>query len=192
MKINVSELILRARGNEPGAQDELMSLFKNTVKARAGAYYLTGGDRDDLIQEGMIGLFKALRDYDPSKNDSFAAFADMCVNRQIQSAVKASARMKHKPLNTSVSIESKHDPVDADDGDPETLLIEIESANDFKISLHEAMSEFESNVYALRALGYRHEYIASLTGKNVRAVENALQRVRRKAGKILSDRSEEK
>ncbi|MDR1664931.1 MAG: sigma-70 family RNA polymerase sigma factor, partial [Clostridiales bacterium] len=167
------------------------------VKARAAAYFLTGGDREDLIQEGMIGLFKAIRGFDPDKSVGFYAFADMCVNRQIFTAIKTSSRMKHAPLNTSVSLSAPPDedganrPIwetsgDGGSGNPEALLISRENLRDINSALLKLLSKREYDVLDLYLQGCQHSDIAKTLNTSKKSVDNTLQRIRRKAGRVMA------
>ena len=166
-----------AAGNT-AALDALMTRFKPLVKSKAAPYFLSGGDRDDLIQEGMIGLYKAVLDYDPAKNPIFAAFAALCINRQILTAVKTAARHKHAPLNASLALEeADHAPARHT---PESLLISRESSNDIANFLREGLSTLEHNVLMLHMEGLSQAQITQTLGKTAKAVDNALQRARNK------------
>jgi RNA polymerase sporulation-specific sigma factor len=168
---------------------ELLQQYKPLVKKKAAAYFLIGGDRDDLIQEGMIGLYKAIRDYDPDKGNPFHSFALLCVNRQIISAVKASARQKHIPLNTSLSLnnpDEKNEPKNQYAPNPESLVIGRETYHDIESFLQKHLSELEYTVLMLHLEGRSHSETAGELGRNVKTIDNTLQRIRRKVGKILS------
>ena len=180
---DVNRLLASAQSGDASAFDALLHRFKRLVRLQAGAYFIIGGDRDDLIQEGMIGLFKAVRDFDPGKGIAFLAFAKICVSRQILTAIKASSRQKHQPLNTSL-------PLDAPkgggahfangSGDPESLLINRESLRDFGSFLQAKLSAMEYEILTLRLEGGSHAEIARAINKDVKSVDNALQRVRKK------------
>jgi RNA polymerase sporulation-specific sigma factor len=169
---------------------KLLQQYKPLVKKKAAAFFLMGGDRDDLIQEGMIGLYKAIRDYDPGKGSPFHAFAALCINRQILDAVKASARQKHIPLNTSLSLSNPDEAGIPDPADfspnPETLLIGRETYNDIDAFLQKHLTELEYNVFMLSLEGRSHTEAAETIGRNIKTIDNTLQRVRRKVKKLLS------
>jgi RNA polymerase sporulation-specific sigma factor len=164
--------------------DTLLSRFKPLVKAKAAAYFLSGGDREDLIQEGMIGLYKAFLDYAPEKNPVFSAFASLCINRQILTAIKTAARQKHSPLNASLALDSAEEaPVPG--VDPEALVISRESSEDINLFIRENLSALEYDVLMLHMEGMAYTQIAETLGKPLKSIDNTLQRVRRKVGKGL-------
>jgi RNA polymerase sporulation-specific sigma factor len=179
-------LVQAARDGNAAALDTLLSRFKPLVKAKAAAYYLTGGDRDDLIQEGMIGLYKAFLDYAPEKNPVFSAFASLCVNRQILTAIKAAARRKHQPLNASLSLESAEITNPGAGTNPEALLISRESSEKINLFIRQSLSALEYDVLMLHMEGMAHAQIAETLGKPLKSVDNTLQRVRRKVGREIS------
>ena len=179
-------------GNE-AAIEVLFERYKNLVKKKAKAMYLAGGDSDDLIQEGMIGLYKAVRDFDESREASFKTFASMCINRQLITAVAASHRKKNMPLNTYVSFDL---PAYTDEDNemrlvdvlkpeteqnPEKLLIDREYTEDFKEKLFESLSNFEKQVLKLYIEDKDYREIARIMNKTPKSIDNALQRIRSKA-----------
>ncbi len=179
------ELVPAARSGDSSALDILMHRYKNMVRSRAAMYFLSGGDRDDLIQEGMIGLYKAVCDYDAAKG-SFNAFAALCVNRQIMSAVKASARQKHQMLNDSLALETPDgDILPARNTDPASLLVARETYRDIGSSLKEKLSPLEYEVLIRHISGDSRDEIAEATGKSKKSVDNTLQRARKKMGKVI-------
>lgn len=182
------QLIEQLRGGQTKVMDYLMEKYKNLVRKRANALYLIGGETEDLIQEGMIGLFKAIQDYRADKDVSFYHFAELCINRQMYTAVEASQRKKHAPLNTYI-------PLDADqerDGayletgnhpqtsDPETLFISQETIRLILKQANERLSPMEHQVLVLYLDGMNYHQIAEHMGKTPKAVDNALQRIRGK------------
>lgn len=190
---NVSdeELIARLRQGETDIEDYLMEKYKGLVRQKARAMFLIGGDTDDLIQEGMIGLFKAVRDYQPDKEASFATFARICIGRQIYSAVKTSNREKHIPLNSYVSLnqEDENSPIWellVEDENPEAIVIDQETTRDLQQKIADYLSPTENKVldYYLKGVGYVE--IAELLDKSPKSIDNALQRVRTKIREILS------
>jgi len=189
---NDHELVASARGGDTAALDLLMHSFKPLVKAKAKDYFLTGGDMEDLIQKGMIGLYKAVLDFDPSKNVKFASFATLCIVRQIQTAIKAASRNKHQPLNTSLPLDST-DTTDFDKipdhraHNPETLMLGRETYQDIDKLIHGNLTQLEYNVLALHMDGKNHAKIAETLGKTTKSVDNALQRIRRKIEKGLEN-----
>lgn len=180
------------------AIDVLFERYKNLVRKKAKAMYLAGGDSDDLIQEGMIGLYKAVRDYDDSKEATFATFASLCINRQMISAVTAYNRKKNTPLNSYLSFdlpantdgENEMRLVDVlkadDDSDPESMYIDREYTLLLKEHLMKSLSPFEKQVIELYLEGNDYREIANMLGKPPKAIDNALQRIRTKAGAWLT------
>lgn len=184
------DLILALRSGEKEITDYLMNKYKNLVRKKAKALYLIGGDTDDLIQEGMIGLFKAVRDYQPDKDSSFFHFADLCIARQMYNAVEASNRKKHAPLNSYVPLYADAKDADGvnlvdvlggmDESNPEELLINQENRKDFQKKVKENLSAMEQEVLTYYLQGFGYVQIAEVMGKEPKAVDNALQRIRKK------------
>lgn len=184
-KIKDEELIFRFKQGETEILDYLMEKYKNMVRKKARAMFLIGGDNDDLIQEGMIGLFKAVRDYQPEKEASFQTFARICVDRQIYNAIQNSNRQKHQPLNSYISLSQE-------DGDneehlpdmwvenPESIIIDQENVRDLEQEITCTLSPMENQVldYYLDGNGYTE--IAKIMGKTPKSIDNALQRIRGK------------
>jgi RNA polymerase sporulation-specific sigma factor len=184
-------------GNET-AIEVLFDRYKNLVRKKAKAMYIAGGDSDDLIQEGMIGLYKAARGYDDSKGIPFAGFASLCIDRQIMTAVTASNREKNVPLNNYVSFEmpaysdDDNDNVmrladvitDDSDQNPEFIFIDKEYAKDFKEKLSQELSPLERKVLSYHMNGMDYRQIAEKLGKPPKSIDNALQRIKAKAHKI--------
>ena len=200
------KLVAQARGGDKSALDNLMQSFKPLVKAKVKDYYLVGGDLEDLIQEGMIGLYKAVLDFNPEKNASFAAFASLCVVRQIQTAIKAAGRQKHLPLNTSLSLHSEipgtgdnNDPAaqetyldklpDHKTPSPEAMILGHEAYQDINTFIRDNLTELEYNVLMLHIEGKNHMEIAEVLGKNAKSIDNTIQRIRRKIGKGIKQTS---
>ena len=185
-------LIQRAQAQDYDAMDALMQRYKGIVRKRARSLFIIGGDQDDLMQEGMLGLLNAVREYDESKGAPFGAFARLCITRKIYSAVKAAASLKHDPLNQSMSIDrplfedlaESHTRVTAPIGDPESLVIGNEEREERTRQLYSLLSEFEANVLTLFLDGLSYEEMAETLGKPVKSVENAIQRIKRKSAKI--------
>lgn len=187
------ELIRKMRLGDERAEETLFKRYKPLVLSRARAYYLTGGDRDDLVQEGMLGCYKAVCGFDTEKQTSFSAFADLCIRRQILSAVKLSNRKKHLPLNSSVSLDS---PTDDDSSatvmdcvndtrvqDPEQLLIGQEGIEEISAAINSELSKMEKRVLALYLRGLSYQQIASGLGTTSKSVDNAIQRMKKKLEK---------
>ncbi len=184
------ELCISAK-EDRGAVDYLLNKYKNLVKSRANAYFLAGGDNDDLVQEGMIGLFKAIHDYNPEKDTSFLSFAELCVRRQIYTAIKTAGRQKHMPLNTYVSLNK---PVDDEPSaitleetligrgsvDPEKLYLKNEALRDIEREIEEKLSELEKRVLILHLQGMSYSEISDIIDKPAKSIDNALQRIKKK------------
>lgn len=197
-KIPDEQLIRRLRNGEDEIMDYLMIKYKSMVRRKARAMYLIGGDNDDLIQEGMIGLIKAVRDFDSEAGQSFSGFAELCVSRQMYSAIASSKRKKHIPLNSYVSLydEGNHedekalpliDTIEPEvENNPETLYFGKESSEAFIEELKENLSDLENRVLYLHMLGTNYRDIANLLDKSPKTIDNALQRIRTKTGKLLS------
>ncbi len=183
-------LIEQLRSGQREITDYIMDKYKNLVRKRANAMFLIGGDTDDLIQEGMIGLFKAIRDFNVDKDASFYHFADLCITRQIYHAVEASQRKKHLPLNTYVSLNAQMgqegeetflDVLESfENSNPEQLLIEREDARAIREKLKDDLSRFEQQVVQLYLQGLSYRQIAEQLDKEPKAIDNALQRIRAK------------
>ncbi|MBQ4482208.1 MAG: sigma-70 family RNA polymerase sigma factor [Lachnospiraceae bacterium] len=193
------EIIENVREGEASGIDELFERYKDVVRSIASTMYLIGGENDDLIQEGMIGLFKAVQEYDPGRDASFGTFARLCITRQIYSAVKASSRKKHIPLNTYVSLyeENKDDDesgrsVEVQDmlragnaTDPEQVVLSNEKSEEIERAIEQELSPLEKNVLELYVTGMSYSDIADVLGKNEKAMDNAIQRIRGKLRKYL-------
>ncbi len=199
-KITDKELIRKLRDGDVSVTDYIMDKYKNLVRKEAKAMYLLGGDSDDLIQEGMIGLFKAIRDYNPEQEASFASFARLCISRQMNTAVKLSNRQKHIPLNSYVSLydtgdsqeEEKQSPLieqlqTAKDNNPEELFLDKEYVSSLEQELKGRLSDLEKKVLYLHLIGEDYQAIAKLLDKPPKSIDNALQRIKRKMSTILFD-----
>ena len=192
------ELIVRLRDGERDITDYIMEKYKGLVKAKARSMFLLGGDVDDLIQEGMIGLFKAVRDYDSGRDASFATFAELCISRQLYTAVQASSRKKHMPLNTYISLYAGNaederseeaklmNALPADSGmGPEDMMIDRENIEALEQVIDRELSQFEKQVLDLHITGMGYVDIARVLGRDVKSTDNALQRIRSKLKKAL-------
>lgn len=187
-KYSDEELIQRLRVGETGIADYLIEKYKYLVRRKARAMFLIGGDTDDLIQEGMIGLFKAVRDYHPGKEASFVTFAQMCIDRQIYSAVQSSNRQKHMPLNTYISLsqEDEESPLaQAWVETPEEIIIDRENTRALEDEIKSALSPMENTVLNYYLEGKSYADIGMLMDKNPKSVDNALRRIRTKIRNYL-------
>ncbi len=190
------ELIELIQEGESEALDYLIKKYRNFVRAKARAYFLIGADREDIVQEGMIGLYKAIRDFKEDKLASFKAFAELCITRQIITAIKTATRQKHIPLNSYVSLdkpiydeESDRTLMDVISGakilDPEELLINREKINNIESKVMELLSDLERKVLALYLDGRSYQEISDELDRHVKSIDNALQRVKRKLERYL-------
>ena len=183
-KMTDEQLIQKLRDGDNRIVDYIMEKYKNLVRKEANAMYLLGGENEDLIQEGMIGLFKAVQNYEPDQNSSFFSFAKLCISRQLYSAIEASRRKKHSPLNSYVSLydmtEEKEPLINTmeahKNSNPEELL---------ESKLEESLSDLENRVLYLHLMGTDYRTIARLLDKSPKTVDNALQRIKAKTQKIL-------
>ena len=175
----------------------LLDKYKNFVRSNARSYFLIGADHEDIVQEGMIGLYKAIRDFKSQKLTSFRAFAELCVKRQIITAIKTATRQKHLPLNSYVSLnkplydeESDRTLLDVIEGrvtNPEDLYISQEDLNSIQNQIGELLSDLEQQVLASFLDGKSYQEIAAALGRHVKSIDNALQRVKRKLCKFLEE-----
>ena len=183
-KFSDEELLTGLHQGQKELEEYLMDKYKGMVLKKARAMFLMGGDNAALIQEGMIGLFKAVRDYRPQKNASFSTFANLCVERQMYKAIEMSARQKHKPLNSYISLSEEDGPLkDTEDvlqQNPETIVIGRENASHLMEHIKEALSPFENQVLEAYLKGMDYVQIAELMGKSPKSIDNALQRIRNK------------
>lgn len=187
--ISDEELIARLRNGETIIEDYLMEKYKGLVRQKARAMFLIGGDTDDLIQEGMIGLFKAVRDFQPGREATFATFARMCIDRQIYSAIQNSNRQKHLPLNSYVSLnqEDESSPIwELSVENPEEIIIDQETARDLQQKISDYLSPMENKVLDLYLKGEGYVEIGRILGKSPKSIDNALQRIRAKIREVIS------
>ena len=196
------ELVLMAQNGDDAAQEYLLDKYKSLVRAKSRAYFLIGADSEDIIQEGMIGLYKAVRDYNEEKNASFRSFAELCVNRQMITAIKAATRQKHQPLNSYVSL---NNPVYEEESEqtymdflqsssgsllnPEALLIGQENKSFLEDQMVKNLSSFETRVLVLYLQGRSYFEIANVLDKPEKSIDNALQRVKKKLEKFLEEKN---
>lgn len=192
------ELIDHLRSGESRITDYFLDKYKNLVRSKAKSMYILGGDNEDLIQEGMIGLFKAIRDYDSGRDASFYTFADLCISRQMYTAVQASRRQKHWPLNTYVSLSGNGHSQEENgemelaealspdqDLNPETLFIDRERVEYLESQMDKELSSFEKQVLDLYLTGMSYSQIARVLGREEKSTDNALQRLKNKIKKML-------
>ena len=193
------ELVRIAQAGDDAVQDYLLDKYKSLVRAKSRAYFLIGADSEDIIQEGMIGLYKAVRDFNGEKNTSFRSFAELCVNRQMITAIKAATRQKHQPLNSYISLNK---PVYEDETEqtymdllqegaflnPETLLIGQENRNFLEDQLVKHLSGFETRVLMLYLQGRSYFEIARTLKKPEKSIDNALQRIKKKLERFLEEK----
>lgn len=193
------DIVSEAKEGNNTALEFLINKYKNFVKAKARSYFLIGADREDIIQEGMIGLYKAIRDFRGDKLSSFRAFAELCITRQIITAIKTATRQKHIPLNSYISLnkpiydeDSDRTLLDVLSGtkitDPEELMINREEYNDIEYKMGEILSDLEWKVLTLYLEGKSYQEIAEDLERHVKSIDNALQRVKRKLERYLEVR----
>jgi RNA polymerase sporulation-specific sigma factor len=196
------QLVLKARNGSNAALDALMKRYTGFVRLKASSYFLAGGDSEDLIQEGLIGLYKAVRDFRPDKETSFRSFAELCVTRQIITAIKTATRYKHAPLNTYVSFSHTPAGQDADSectlgdalpgpsvDDPSVCVISTQELQSLVFCLGTGLSQLEADALRLYLEGDSYEVMAEKLGCDTKTIDNALQRVKRKV--LLHQRSRE-
>lgn len=190
------ELVELSAGGDKRATECILYRYKNLVRSKARMYFLVGADKEDIIQEGMIGLFKAIRDFDRSKQSSFRSFAELCIKRQIITAVKTATRQKHMPLNTYVSLSSPVYEEESESAlsemvtgagaaelDPEKLFIQKEKAELLGDKMDEVLSSLEKKVLSMYLEGKSYQEIAKLMSRSPKSIDNALQRVKKKMEK---------
>lgn len=185
-------LVLAARDGDDGALSQLLGKYRSFARVKARSYFLVGADREDIVQEGMIGLYKAIRDFNPDRQSSFRAFAELCVTRQVITAVKAATRHKHGPLNNYVSFDR---PVSGDEdgervladllptraaSDPADLVISAERIRALQAHFDAVLSDLETEVLRLYVEGKSYQEIAERLQRHVKSIDNALQRIKRK------------
>lgn len=198
-ELSDEELIGLSKSGDSRAVDWLMERYKNLVRKEARALFLIGGDHDDLIQEGMIGLYKAVRDYSSDKQVTFFHFAQLCITRQLYNAVKASQRQKNTPLNSYISLYAPLSDKSAEletpatladtlplreSMNPESIILKQESAKLFREEIKRSLSTFENHVLELFLKGEDYRAIASQLNKSPKSIDNALQRIRSKLKKM--------
>ena len=192
------ELVELAQKGDGEALAFLLDKYKNFVRTRARSYFLIGADHEDIVQEGMIGLYKAIRDYNPDKLTTFRAFAELCVKRQIITAIKTATRQKHYALNSYVSLnkplydeESDRTLLDVLEGrvtNPEDLYISQEDLSHIESQIDSMLSELEQQVLQCFLDGSSYQEIAEELGRHVKSIDNALQRIKKKLTKLLEEK----
>ena len=193
------ELIVMLRDGDDAVTDFIMNKYKNLVRSKAKSMFLIGGEEDDMIQEGMIGLFKAIRDYDAGRDASFFTFADLCISRQMYNAVQASGRKKHGPLNSYISLYAETGEngdgaeglplletlADITEDSPEKLLIDKENYERLLSKIEDALSPLETQVLDLYLTGMSYVQIAKVLGRDEKSTDNALNRIKTKVKRLL-------
>lgn len=195
------EVLLMIEQGNSLALEFLIYKYKNLVRTRSQTYFLIGGEKEDIIQEGLIGLYNAIRNFNAEKISSFRQFADLCITRQIITAIKAATRQKHIPLNSYVSLDK---PIYEEDSswtlidtiaesnaiDPQTRLINLEKIVHLQLHLLESLSEFERRVLYLYIDGYTYQEISEELNRHVKSIDNAMQRIKRKLDAVVLKESE--
>ena len=194
------EVVVLAQSGDGQALAFLLNKYKNFVRSKARSYFLIGADHEDIVQEGMIGLYKSIRDFQPARLASFHSFAELCIKRQIITAIKAATRQKHVPLNSYVSLnkplydeESDRTLLDVIEGrvtNPEDLYISQEDLAHIQSQISEILSDLERQVLDAFIDGKSYQEIAELLGRHVKSIDNALQRVKRKLCKFLEENNQ--
>jgi RNA polymerase sporulation-specific sigma factor len=199
MQFDDDTLIELVHQGDSEVLDYLIQKYRNFVRAKARTYFLIGADKEDIVQEGMIGLYKAIRDFRGDKLSSFKAFAELCITRQIITAIKTATRQKHIPLNSYVSLdkpiyddESDRTLMDVISGakvlDPEELIINKEEFDDIEVKMADLLSDLERKVLSLYLDGQTYQEISEELNRHVKSIDNALQRVKRKLERYLEMR----
>ncbi len=198
--MNDEEVIDLIHKGDDYAWDYIFNKYKDMVKMKTRVYFLIGADNEDIIQEGMIGLYKAIRDFKDNKNTSFKSFAELCINRQIITAIKSATRYKHLPLNSSISLnksafndessdETYMDLVKTtDETNPEDLVISQENKHYIEDGIDKILSDFERKVLIYYLQGKSYLEISNISGKSEKSIDNALQRVKKKISKFIDDK----
>ena len=192
------EIVQMCHDGDTHAEEYLLNKYKNFVRSKARSYFLIGADHEDIVQEGMIGLYKSIRDYKPEKLSSFRAFAELCITRQIITAIKTATRQKHIPLNSYVSLNKPLYDEESDRtlldiimeggaGNPEDMIINQENLGSIHRKINEVLSGLEQEVLSAYLDGKSYQEIAESLGRHVKSIDNALQRVKRKLEKYLEE-----
>lgn len=192
------EIVQLCHNGDSLSEEYLLNKYKNFVRSKARSYFLIGADHEDIVQEGMIGLYKAIRDFKQEKLSSFRAFAELCITRQIITAIKTATRQKHIPLNSYVSLNKPLYDEESDrtlldilmegtTSNPEDMIINQENLGNIHQKINEVLSELEQEVLAAYLDGKSYQEIAEALGRHVKSIDNALQRVKRKLEKYLEE-----
>ncbi len=202
-ELSDDELVARFQSGDNDSLDVLLTRYRRFTRAKARGYFLIGADSDDIEQEGMIGLFKAVRDFRPDRESSFRAFAELCITRQIMTAIKTATRQKHQPLNRYVSLSGLRVVDDSCEGwiddllsdhsmpDPADEVVSSEAMAAMRASMAETLSTLEVDVLRLYLEGRSYQEISVLLGRHVKSIDNALQRIKRKLEAHLATRDAE-
>ena len=198
------ELVERVRAGDDSCIETLLARYRNFARSKARSYFLAGSDKEDVVQEGMIGLFKAIRDFDLEQETPFRAFAELCISRQILTAIKTANRQKHQPLNSSISLDAPAYGDDQSDrsvgdhlvassvmSDPVEMVISAQEIEAIRESMTDSLTDLEGDVLRLYMDGKSYEEIAGALGNHVKSIDNALQRIKRKLQRHLASREED-
>jgi len=200
-ELSDDELVARFQGGDNDSLDVLLQRYRRFTRAKARGYFLIGADSDDIEQEGMIGLFKAVRDFRPDRQASFRAFAELCITRQIITAIKTATRQKHQPLNSYLSLSGTRPGEENGSGtveevleakgliDPIEFIISMEDLRSMRRMMTEMLSKLEVEVLRLYVEGKSYQEIAGVLGRHVKSIDNALQRIKRKLDLHLAERA---
>ena len=200
-ELSDDELVARYQGGDNDSLDVLLQRYRRFTRAKARGYFLIGADSDDIEQEGMIGLFKAVRDFRPDRQASFRAFAELCITRQIITAIKTATRQKHQPLNSYLSLSGTRPGEENGSGtveevleakgliDPIEFIISMEDLRSMRRMMSEMLSKLEVEVLRLYVEGKSYQEIAEVLGRHVKSIDNALQRIKRKLDVHLAERA---
>jgi RNA polymerase sporulation-specific sigma factor len=198
-----ADLVRLVRGGHDRALSALLLRYRKFARSKARTYFLAGADREDVVQEGMIGLYKAIRDFDLDGSTPFRAFAELCISRQILTAIKTANRHKHQPLNSSVSLDAPahsgshgersigEELVASNESDPAEIMVSAEHLEELRASLQRDLTDLESNVLRLYIQGKSYDEIAGTLGNHVKSIDNALQRIKRKLQRHIEERNAE-
>lgn len=188
------DILILAQSGNMEAVEFLLNKYKNFVKSKSRTYFLVGAEKSDIVQEGMIGLYKAIKDYNPEGGSSFRSFADLCITRQIITAIKTATRLKHMPLNSYISLNKSADDenentmleslLEIQHPDPEEIMINKERLGILENQLKNCLSKYETNVLKRYAMGKSYVEIAKELGKSEKSIDNALQRIKKKLEKL--------